>query len=135
MLPQAARVEPLPPTTCSRDLFPAIGPCFVPRHTSAFLSSLGLPMTARSQVRAPGEAHGITSVPNLVTALRIALIPALVAVFYLPYRWSHAASATLFTLAAITDWLDGYRRVHGKAQNWDTNPLCHGQLCSGTCRP
>jgi CDP-diacylglycerol--glycerol-3-phosphate 3-phosphatidyltransferase len=46
--------------------------------------------------------------PNILTLLRIALIPVLVLVFYLPGKWSHAASAAIFTLAAITDWLDGY---------------------------
>ena len=47
--------------------------------------------------------------PNLLTGLRIALIPVLVAVFYLaPVEWRYLASAVVFTFASITDWLDGY---------------------------
>lgn len=48
------------------------------------------------------------NVPNILTLLRIALIPVFVVVFYLPYAWVHAATAAIFGLAAITDWLDGY---------------------------
>jgi CDP-diacylglycerol--glycerol-3-phosphate 3-phosphatidyltransferase/cardiolipin synthase len=48
------------------------------------------------------------NVPNTLTLLRIALIPVFVIVFYLPYDAAHLAAAVVFTLAAITDWLDGY---------------------------
>ena len=48
------------------------------------------------------------NVPNLLTMLRLVLIPVFVLVYYLPYAWSHAASAGVFALAAVTDWLDGY---------------------------
>lgn len=46
--------------------------------------------------------------PNLVTLLRIALIPLFVIVFYLPYEWTQPVSALIFLLAGVTDWLDGY---------------------------
>ncbi|MBV1876730.1 MAG: CDP-diacylglycerol--glycerol-3-phosphate 3-phosphatidyltransferase [Pseudomonadales bacterium] len=48
------------------------------------------------------------SLPNIITSLRIALIPVLVIVFYLPFEWRYLAAAGVFTLASITDWLDGY---------------------------
>jgi len=48
------------------------------------------------------------NLPNLITLLRIVLIPLLVIVFYLPWEWRYIASGALFGLAAITDWLDGY---------------------------
>ena len=48
------------------------------------------------------------SVPNILTIMRIALIPVLVAVFYLPVEWRYIAAAGIFALASTTDWLDGY---------------------------
>ena len=49
------------------------------------------------------------STPNLLTGLRILMIPVLVAVFYLaPLEWRYLGSAAVFTFAAVTDWLDGY---------------------------
>lgn len=45
---------------------------------------------------------------NQLTSLRIILIPLLVVVFYLPYEWRFWASSAIFSLAAITDWLDGW---------------------------
>ncbi|HTF84061.1 CDP-diacylglycerol--glycerol-3-phosphate 3-phosphatidyltransferase [Cellvibrio sp. ARAG 10.3] len=45
---------------------------------------------------------------NQLTLLRIILIPLFVVVFYLPFKWAHFASAMIFSVAAITDWLDGY---------------------------
>ena len=47
--------------------------------------------------------------PNLLTSLRIVMIPVLVIVFYLlPLEWRYIASALVFSIAAVTDWLDGY---------------------------
>lgn len=48
------------------------------------------------------------TVPTWLTLLRIVMIPVLVLVFYLPYAWTNFASAAIFGLAAITDWLDGW---------------------------
>ena len=48
------------------------------------------------------------NIPNTLTSLRIILIPVLVVVFYLPYPWTGLVAAIIFTLAAITDWIDGY---------------------------
>ncbi|MDE3060132.1 MAG: CDP-diacylglycerol--glycerol-3-phosphate 3-phosphatidyltransferase [Pseudomonadota bacterium] len=48
------------------------------------------------------------NLPNYLTYLRIAVIPALILVFFLKGEWSYDLSAGLFLLAGVTDWLDGY---------------------------
>jgi len=62
----------------------------------------------------PGSRR--TMVPNLPTALtwlRIVLIPVFVSVYYLPDNWlgpvaRNWVGMSAFSLAAITDWFDGY---------------------------
>lgn len=46
--------------------------------------------------------------PNLLTLLRIGLIPLFVAAYHLPMPWANELATCLFTLAGVTDWLDGY---------------------------
>ncbi|MDC1143634.1 CDP-diacylglycerol--glycerol-3-phosphate 3-phosphatidyltransferase [Porticoccaceae bacterium] len=48
------------------------------------------------------------NLPNILTLVRIALIPIFIIVYYLPWQWSHVASAAIFGLAALTDWVDGF---------------------------
>ena len=58
------------------------------------------------------------NVPNILTMLRIALIPVFVGIFYLPKgafdsfgfpsHWANSMAASIFAIAAFTDWLDGY---------------------------
>ena len=47
-------------------------------------------------------------IPNLLTLLRIFLVPVFVGVHYLPHQWSSWVAAGIFALAGLTDWLDGY---------------------------
>ena len=53
------------------------------------------------------------NIPNLLTWLRILLIPLIVGVFYLPdsvltMEGKNITATTIFVVAAVTDWLDGY---------------------------
>jgi len=48
------------------------------------------------------------SLPNRLTFGRILLIPFFVVMYYLPIPSSGVLAASIFALAAITDWLDGY---------------------------
>jgi CDP-diacylglycerol--glycerol-3-phosphate 3-phosphatidyltransferase len=57
------------------------------------------------------------TLPNILTLLRIILIPVLVIVFYLPGRWMPLLCAAVFGLAAVTDWLDGYLARRLKQQS------------------
>jgi CDP-diacylglycerol--glycerol-3-phosphate 3-phosphatidyltransferase/cardiolipin synthase len=50
----------------------------------------------------------VKNVPNLLTWLRIALIPFFIVAFYLPGPWANELTTLIFALAAITDWFDGY---------------------------
>ena len=50
----------------------------------------------------------MTSLPNLLTYSRIAVIPLVIATFYIPGDWARWAAWALFSIAAITDFFDGY---------------------------
>jgi len=57
--------------------------------------------------------------PIILTWLRIAMIPLLIGLFYVPDGWLAASvrdalAATAFVVAALTDWLDGWL-----ARRWD----------------
>ena len=58
----------------------------------------------------PGtERQSHWNLPNTLTWLRISMIPAILALFYmLPYPWADPAACAAFALAGITDTLDGY---------------------------
>ncbi len=60
------------------------------------------------------------TVPNILTLLRIVLIPVFVGVFYLgDAGWARIGCALIFALAGATDWLDGHL-----ARKWSqTSPL------------
>ncbi len=57
-----------------------------------------------------GDAPGASAwnLPNALTGLRMLMIPAIVAAFFLPYWWSGPAACAAFAFAGITDTLDGY---------------------------
>ncbi|GLQ51434.1 CDP-diacylglycerol--glycerol-3-phosphate 3-phosphatidyltransferase [Dyella flava] len=48
------------------------------------------------------------NLPTWLTLFRVALLPVMVLVFYLPFRGHNITAAVVFALAGVTDWLDGY---------------------------
>ena len=49
------------------------------------------------------------NLPNILTLLRIALIPVFIVVYYsTSWEWHNLAAAAIFGLAAATDWVDGF---------------------------
>jgi CDP-diacylglycerol--glycerol-3-phosphate 3-phosphatidyltransferase len=48
------------------------------------------------------------NLPNTLTWTRIAAIPLIVLLFYMPYPWGDPAAGVLFAAAGVTDSLDGY---------------------------
>jgi CDP-diacylglycerol--glycerol-3-phosphate 3-phosphatidyltransferase len=56
-------------------------------------------------------------VPNFLTTFRLVIIPVLVFSFYIPGMIANVIAATLFAVAAITDYFDGYFARSMKAQS------------------
>lgn len=48
------------------------------------------------------------NLPNLLSLLRVVLIPVLVALYFMPGPNASVWATLVFVLAGITDWLDGY---------------------------
>ena len=53
------------------------------------------------------------NIPTMLTSGRIICIPFFVFFFYWPSPWGRILAGSIFVLAALTDWLDGYL-----ARNW-----------------
>jgi len=54
------------------------------------------------------------NLPNILSLLRIALIPVLIGCYFLPYETASIWATIVFAIASLTDWLDGYL-----ARKWD----------------
>lgn len=49
------------------------------------------------------------NIPTMLTWFRIAAIPLIAFVYYLPpSEWMHPIACVIFSIAGLTDWLDGY---------------------------
>jgi len=57
------------------------------------------------------------NIPNFLTSFRLAIIPILILSFYIPGMVANVIAATLFGIAAITDYFDGYFARTLKAQS------------------
>ncbi|KAI3949039.1 hypothetical protein MKX01_001476, partial [Papaver californicum] len=54
------------------------------------------------------EITTILTLPTILTLGRVAAVPLLVSTFYMNGYWATTATTSIFIVAAITDWLDGY---------------------------
>lgn len=50
----------------------------------------------------------MNNTPNLLSLLRILLIPVLVLMYFIPHYTATYMATAIFIIAGITDWLDGY---------------------------
>ena len=50
----------------------------------------------------------LTSLPNLLTLSRIVVIPIIIGLFFVREHWAAWTACVLFSVAAITDYVDGY---------------------------
>ena len=57
------------------------------------------------------------NLPNILTSIRIAIIPILILAFYIPGLTANIIASTLFAIAGITDYFDGYFARSMKAQS------------------
>ena len=48
------------------------------------------------------------NLPNMLTAFRIAIVPAVILFMFIPMDWARWIALFLFILAAVTDFFDGY---------------------------
>ncbi len=56
----------------------------------------------------PKLSASLTSLPNILTLSRIACIPIIVGLFFIPAGWAAWLACAVFSLAAMTDYFDGY---------------------------
>ena len=58
------------------------------------------------------------TIPNILTLGRMALLPVMVALFFLPLEWAAWTCLSLYVVGAVTDFLDGWiaRRFEQKSE-------------------
>ena len=90
------------------------------------------------------QRQAIFTLPTILTLLRVALVPVLMACWYGAHRHAPVATAVVFITASVTDWLDGYlaRRMalaSGKQSTFEAaceaapSPPYSPPLCSRPC--
>lgn len=58
------------------------------------------------------------NIPNILTVLRIILIPVFILAYYWTSVWGYFITTGIFVFACLTDWLDGYlaRKLHQESR-------------------
>ena len=75
------------------------------------------------------ELQPLLTAPNVLTLLRIGLVPVVVALWFSPHRLAPLAAAAVFIAAALTDWADGVLARKVRLQR--LVPLCSMMCCTG----
>lgn len=59
------------------------------------------------------QPQPLMTAPNICTFARVLLVPVFVLLWHTAHNYASIATATVFIVASLTDWLDGYlaRRV------------------------
>lgn len=58
---------------------------------------------------------------NKLTLFRLALLPLLIILLFIPREWAADIALIIYTIGAITDWLDGYvARKYNQVSNFGT---------------
>jgi cardiolipin synthase len=80
------------------------------------LQEEGLVVEERPEIDSSGEEvhHSVYSVANLITVLRLLLVPFFFAILIRDSERTRLAAFTIYAIAASTDWIDGQiaRRTH-----------------------
>jgi hypothetical protein len=104
----------------------------------AFQESLDSPLDRRSEAyRHAAQTMAktperIMNLPNVLTFIRLLLVPVLIALWEGQWKYSPLICAVVFILASLTDWLDGYlaREVR---QSLHGTVYCSMHWHMGTC--
>lgn len=56
----------------------------------------------------PATIPAMLNLPNMLSLLRLALLPFMIALFLLPFEWAAWTCFTLYVIGALTDFLDGW---------------------------
>jgi CDP-diacylglycerol--glycerol-3-phosphate 3-phosphatidyltransferase len=63
-------------------------------------------------------ANPLSNIANMLTVGRLFLLPPMIVLFYVPTLWAAWACLALYTVGAVTDWLDGWiaRRYNAQSE-------------------
>ena len=82
------------------------------RRSEAYRHAVAATLAAKGKAQVPEK---IMNIPNIMTFIRLALVPVLLGLWEWQWKYSPLTCAVIFIVAALTDWLDGYlaRKVSG----------------------
>ena len=81
------------------------------------------------------QRQPLLTLPNVLTLMRLVLVPVLVLLWDVQLPWVPVTCAALFVAASLTDWLDGYlaRKVRAARVFWFCAPAFLCVVCLRAC--